>query len=89
MWDLIGKGEELSQAWMEKEFTPTALKFLRWVQIYGSDEAVWSAHRLMLGIYHDPPPNVLIRLLLCGPKPSLRGGPIFRGQVKRMCGAKD
>lgn len=63
MWDLIGKGEELSEEWMEKEFNPTVLTFLRWVQIYGSDEAVWSAHRLMLAIYHDPPPNVLIRLL--------------------------
>jgi hypothetical protein len=63
MLDKISRGEDVSQAWTDEEFTPTLLKFLRWVQIYGSDEAVWSAHRLMQGINNKPPSNVLPLLL--------------------------
>jgi hypothetical protein len=64
-WDKLGKGEDVAsqEEWVERELQPTFLKFLRWVQIYGSDEAVWAAHRLMQAIYHDAPANVVSRLL--------------------------
>ena len=62
MWDQISAGD-LSPEWMKQTFQPTLMRFTSWVQIYGSDQAVWAAHRLMQSIYHEAPPNVLSRLL--------------------------
>jgi hypothetical protein len=62
LYDKIGSDGKVTQAWMETELRPTFFRFLRWVQIYGS-EAVWASHRLMQAMFHNVPPNVLTRLM--------------------------
>lgn len=62
MWDRTAAGEEI-EGWVEREFRPPFMRLLNWIQIYGSDEAVWAAHRLMQGMYYESPPNVLSRHL--------------------------
>jgi len=46
----------------DKEFRSLTSKFMAWVTIYGSDEAVKIFSRWMQATYHDPPATILLRL---------------------------
>jgi hypothetical protein len=60
-WDLVGT-DELDEQWFTDNVMPTFKEFIKWVQIYGSDETVWIVHRYMQAIYANAPVNVAMRL---------------------------
>lgn len=47
----------------EREVGADLRRFIHWVSIYGSDDAVRMAQRFMQASYHDPPPHILIRMI--------------------------
>lgn len=55
--------EEATPEWFEEEVLPKFKDFMTWVPVYGSDDLVWTMHRYMQGIFHDPPANIAMRLL--------------------------
>lgn len=60
MFDQDRTGKQVSQ----RELEEAQSNFLLWVQIYGSDETLRSAHRWMQGSYYDAPMQVQMRLLM-------------------------
>jgi hypothetical protein len=62
MWDQA-RMEEVTPEWYEEHVMPTWKEFMKWVQIYGSDEAVWLVHRYMQAVYADAPVEITMRLM--------------------------
>jgi hypothetical protein len=46
----------------EQETVRRLAEFGTWVSIYGSDDAVRAFRNFMQGVYHDPPPEITMRL---------------------------
>jgi hypothetical protein len=63
MWQITRSGKASNPAAFERGPLPVIQRFMHWVQMYGSDEAVVASHQFMQAIYHEPPPNVLMRLM--------------------------
>lgn len=63
VWELTAAGKAGDAKAFEKTSGAAIRRFMHWVQIYGSDEAVTACLQFMQAIYHAPPPNVLMRLL--------------------------
>jgi hypothetical protein len=62
IWDQTSEGD-VTPEWFEKEVMPKFRAYMTWVNVYGSDDAVWVVHRYMQAVYADAPVNVTIRLL--------------------------
>lgn len=63
IWDLTASGRSGDEKAYEEAAGQDLRRFVHWVQIYGSDDSVMVAHRFMQALYHDPPPNVVMRLI--------------------------
>ena len=61
-WERAGK-DEASPEWIEEHLMPRFQEYMRWVAIYGSDDAVWTVHRYMQAIHADAPSGITMRLL--------------------------
>jgi hypothetical protein len=62
MWARSVK-DEATPEWFEENVLPRFIEFMKWGGIYASDDLVWTMHRYMQAIFHDAPPNVVMRLL--------------------------
>ncbi len=63
VWDLTSDGQTGDADAFEEAAGADIRRFMHWVQIYGSDEAVRVSLRFMQAIYHSPPPNIVMRLI--------------------------
>jgi len=62
VWQIVRSGKA-SPGRFEKGPLVAIRRFMHWVQIYGSDEAVRASNRYMQAIYHDVPPIISMRLM--------------------------
>ncbi|HEY2354751.1 MAG TPA: hypothetical protein VGH79_07640 [Gaiellaceae bacterium] len=62
VWRLVGDDKATTKAF-ERGPMLAIRRFMHWVQIYGSDEAVRTSSRYMQAIYHNVPPIISMRQL--------------------------
>jgi hypothetical protein len=62
VWEIVRSGKADPKTF-EKGPLVAIRRFMHWVQIYGSDEAVRASNRYMQALYHDVPPVISLRLM--------------------------
>jgi hypothetical protein len=63
LWEIVKDDAAEDVDRFEKEVGAHLRRFLHWVSIYGSDDAVRMALRFMQSSYHAPPPQIQIRMI--------------------------
>jgi hypothetical protein len=63
LWEIMKDGADADPERFEREVLVDVRRFNHWVQIYGSDEAVRMSLRFMQALFHDPPTQVVIRMI--------------------------